>query len=902
LFGGASIEGNDGPITGRGAQRRRLGLLAILAVAGRAVSRDKLVAYLWEETDTERARKLLSESIYVIRKAVGEQALIAVGDTVELNRDLVWSDVGEFMEALAAHDDERAVQVYRGPFLDGFFISDAPEFENWAETERQVFARRRSEALLRIAKRAEERRAYPEALQAWRQLTEQDRFNASYAIGLMRCLDASGDRAAALQHARIHSALLKSEFDAEPDADVAAFALTLQTSNTPTTSTTRLAPVPAIPGDAGITKSDVAPRRTMSKRASIGTAVVVLAIIAGAIALASRGARTGSAPASDVEMRVAVLPFAIRGAESELRDGMVDLLSHNLDGAGAIRSVDSHSILSQLDDDDPISPEQGARIAERFGATHFVLGDVTRAGALLHINATLYADTVKVAEASERGPADSLLSLADRLTTQLLAGQVSEGELTGLAAHTTTSYSALKHYLEGEALYRAARYGDAASAFVRALREDPKFALADYRLSAAAEFSFDFQLARRAAARAIQHSERLPNRERMLVRAWNNFLNGNAQAAQREYEAVLTAYPSDIEARSGLGETLVHFNPPRGLSASGARSAFERVLAVAPAYGEVRYHALEFAARDRNLARFDSLFRQLRPTTPQYHAWLAIRAFTWGDRREQQIAMRALQNADELEVGIAAARLAAHTNNFDAAEAVSRLLTRPEQTAQWRAGGHLLLAEIMIARGRVADAHRELQLAASLDHDWPHELRALFALHPAHPAGQAELQAIDRDLRQWNPGAHTPSLSFFLAAHATSHQHFRLYLLGLVNTQLGRVAEAEGFQRQLEQLTTEPEGQKLALALSRSVAGHIAARRGDRDRAINLLETATIDAPPEFVVLSPFYSRTHDRAVIAELHRQAGRPAEARRWYGSMLEGYEFMYTSWARKQLASMR
>src|SRR6185503_15476783 len=56
VLGGLALIGPDGPIGGRAGQRRRLALLAILAHArGRPVSRDKLIALLWPETDTERA-------------------------------------------------------------------------------------------------------------------------------------------------------------------------------------------------------------------------------------------------------------------------------------------------------------------------------------------------------------------------------------------------------------------------------------------------------------------------------------------------------------------------------------------------------------------------------------------------------------------------------------------------------------------------------------------------------------------------------------------------------------------------------------------------------------------------------------------------------------------------------
>jgi DNA-binding SARP family transcriptional activator len=54
-FGGLSLESDHGPIRGAGGQRRRLGLLAVLAEAGeRGLTRDKLIGLLWPEVDETR--------------------------------------------------------------------------------------------------------------------------------------------------------------------------------------------------------------------------------------------------------------------------------------------------------------------------------------------------------------------------------------------------------------------------------------------------------------------------------------------------------------------------------------------------------------------------------------------------------------------------------------------------------------------------------------------------------------------------------------------------------------------------------------------------------------------------------------------------------------------------------
>ncbi|MFP5354462.1 MAG: hypothetical protein ACLGIK_04810, partial [Gemmatimonadota bacterium] len=135
LFGGASLDGPAGPVGGRAVQRRRLALLALLATTrGRGVTREKLVGYLWPDSDPERARPLLSDSIYRVNQAVGGEALLAVGEELRLNADVLRCDVVDFRDAVARRDWERAVELYTGPFLDGFYLTSADEFERWIET------------------------------------------------------------------------------------------------------------------------------------------------------------------------------------------------------------------------------------------------------------------------------------------------------------------------------------------------------------------------------------------------------------------------------------------------------------------------------------------------------------------------------------------------------------------------------------------------------------------------------------------------------------------------------------------------------------------------------------------------------------------------------------------------
>ena len=74
LFGTPLLQPRDAsPLAGRAAQRHRLAMLALLALApGQRLSRDKLIALLWPESDTERARNSLSQALRFLRRYLGE--------------------------------------------------------------------------------------------------------------------------------------------------------------------------------------------------------------------------------------------------------------------------------------------------------------------------------------------------------------------------------------------------------------------------------------------------------------------------------------------------------------------------------------------------------------------------------------------------------------------------------------------------------------------------------------------------------------------------------------------------------------------------------------------------------------------------------------------------------------
>src|SRR2546422_3991733 len=218
VLGGLTLGMEDGLVSGAMTQRRRLALLALLAVARqRGLSRDKVMAYLWAESDAARARHALNQLLHIQRKLLTGRELFLGGKTLRLNPAVIRTDVGEFEDALDRGALEAAVAVYGGPFLDGFFLKDAPEFERWADAQRHRLARRLCAACVDLANVSATRGDQARSAEWWRRAAEVDPLDSQIALDLVQALAAAGNRGGALDHARQHAERLHEELGVTPD-------------------------------------------------------------------------------------------------------------------------------------------------------------------------------------------------------------------------------------------------------------------------------------------------------------------------------------------------------------------------------------------------------------------------------------------------------------------------------------------------------------------------------------------------------------------------------------------------------------------------------------------------------------------------------------------------------------
>jgi DNA-binding SARP family transcriptional activator/TolB-like protein len=399
-FGQLSVVRDGQPLAGAAAQPRRLAILALLARAGdRGLSREKAIGYLWSDSDEERARRLLSQAVYMLRRDLGSDDAIVGARDLRLGSDVITSDVAEFQEALNARSYERAAALYDGPFLDGFHLPGAPEFERWVDDERRALEHDAATAFEKCALACEARGDHASAVTWWRRLAANDPVNARVAVRLMRALAAAGDRNGAIRHAAIHEALVQEHLELPPDVEVMRLAEELR-------STTHETVAPVVPQGVAPhaptmhepevveSKGTASPplpasgRRSRRKLALAAGVLGSLGVIAAAVAWIVLTERTPAHMAVPVPSRVVVAPLENRTGDpafDAIGAMVAEWVTQGLLRTGLVQVVDTRTMLETARDAGPSRDADYLRkVAEQTGAgmvvsgSYFVEGDELR--------------------------------------------------------------------------------------------------------------------------------------------------------------------------------------------------------------------------------------------------------------------------------------------------------------------------------------------------------------------------------------------------------------------------------------------------------------------------------------------------------------------------------------------
>ncbi|MCB0009124.1 MAG: hypothetical protein KDE04_21810, partial [Anaerolineales bacterium] len=203
---------------------KAIGLLAYLAVTEAPQTRDHLVDLFWPDSLPEAARKNLRNTLWAIRKGLGDEVLQSDAERLAL-ADGVWCDVQRFVaaaQALATAETptvaelQTAVDLYRAPLLDGLVTSDAADFEIWLTTERERLGQLYQRLLETLVARHRVAGNWTEVMAIARRALAYDNLQEPMHRALIEAHARLGERPEALRQYDLLRTTLDRELSVEP--------------------------------------------------------------------------------------------------------------------------------------------------------------------------------------------------------------------------------------------------------------------------------------------------------------------------------------------------------------------------------------------------------------------------------------------------------------------------------------------------------------------------------------------------------------------------------------------------------------------------------------------------------------------------------------------------------------
>jgi DNA-binding SARP family transcriptional activator len=238
VLGEFQVSIDDVPISSFESDKVRALLVYLAVEANRSHRRETLVGLLWPDCPEQVARHNLRQALFNLRLALGDHTakppyLLITRDAIQFNQESDYSlDLDQFNGYFVAWGKNRSrerleesslltqleamAQLYRGDFLQQFFLGDSAEFEGWVLVQREILHQRIIEALTCLADLYEQQAGYETARRyAMRQL-DLDPWREEAHCQIMRLLALDGQRSAALAQYENCRKVLAEELGVEP--------------------------------------------------------------------------------------------------------------------------------------------------------------------------------------------------------------------------------------------------------------------------------------------------------------------------------------------------------------------------------------------------------------------------------------------------------------------------------------------------------------------------------------------------------------------------------------------------------------------------------------------------------------------------------------------------------------
>ncbi len=224
------VDSLDQPVPIKIPRRRSRALLYYMVSTHTPQPRERLLNLLCGEMDEEGARHAFKTMLAEVRahlRAIDASIdwIISDGDHLSFNPLApIWLDTEIFEKdaVVTSRNVSHALTLYRGDFLDGFFLKDSPDFESWVQSTRDHFRHLYLSALRHLTEMYEADHQLDEAISCIHMFLAADPLSEEAHTYLMRLFWQAGDRIGALREYEKLSVLLMKEFSVQPSASTQA--------------------------------------------------------------------------------------------------------------------------------------------------------------------------------------------------------------------------------------------------------------------------------------------------------------------------------------------------------------------------------------------------------------------------------------------------------------------------------------------------------------------------------------------------------------------------------------------------------------------------------------------------------------------------------------------------------
>jgi len=230
FLGSLTVALDDTPVSGFLSNKVRA-LLVYLVVTARPQAREHLATLLWGDMSDADAKSNLRQALANLKKLFDAYFEIT-RDTVEFRRDAAYALDVEAFERIRAWKPgsqdslqssisslQALVALYHGEFLAGFYVRDAPEFEEWILTQRARWHDLAVAAHETLMRELIARGQYAAAITSAKQLLTLEPWREEAHRQLMLLYARTGQRSAALAQYETCRNILRAEMGVEPFAE-----------------------------------------------------------------------------------------------------------------------------------------------------------------------------------------------------------------------------------------------------------------------------------------------------------------------------------------------------------------------------------------------------------------------------------------------------------------------------------------------------------------------------------------------------------------------------------------------------------------------------------------------------------------------------------------------------------